>query len=116
MNNSRAVEYANRLEGILRKYLKCHYTEFGVKANDNLLSEDWKSPINFALGFRYASSDMDETVREDIEDFLGNQLIGKSIGDIISRYDYYAYESEEEAYKAIEQIINRLQEILDIHI
>ena len=116
MSNSRASEYANRLEVILREYLKCHYTEFGVKANDNLLSGDWKSPINFALGFRYASSDMDDTVRKDIDDFLGNELIGKNISDIISKYDSYANESEEDAYEAIEQIINRLCKILDIQV
>lgn len=47
-NQNKVLEYANKLEHILRHYLECDYTEFGVKANDNLTRYDWQSPINFA--------------------------------------------------------------------
>lgn len=60
---------ANKLEGILRKYLHCNYNEFGVKANDNLIEFDWKSPINFALGYCYAQSNKDPKVKKNIDFF-----------------------------------------------
>ncbi len=37
------LDLANRLEGILRRYLNCGYDEFGVKANGNLDEGDWGS-------------------------------------------------------------------------
>lgn len=35
-----SIKEANRLEGILRKFLNCHYNEFRVKSNDTLLKYD----------------------------------------------------------------------------
>lgn len=56
MNKQNSVlDYANRLEGILRKYLNCGYNDFGVKTNNNLARYNWQKPIIFALGCRYVS-------------------------------------------------------------
>lgn len=82
-NQNKVLEYANKLEHILCHYLECDYTEFGVKANDNLTRYNWQSPINFALGYRYASSNKDPKVKADIDYFLGNVLEGQSIGDVV---------------------------------
>ena len=109
---NRLLNCANKLEGILRKYLDCHYTEFGVKANDNLLRYDWKSPINFALGCRYGSSGHDSKVKEDIDYFLGNELQGQSIEDVVKKYEYYGFETEEAALNYIDETIEHLQKIL----
>ena len=68
--NNKALDLANKLEILLRKYLNCHYTDFGVKANDDLLNRDWKSPINFALGYKYANS----TNNQDIIDYFNYLL------------------------------------------
>ncbi|WP_188400209.1 hypothetical protein [Sporomusa sp. GT1] len=106
------LNYANQLEGLLRKYLNCHYTDFGVKANDNLTKSDWKSPINFALGHKYAISNNDPKVKESIDFFLGNDLQGESIGDIIERYEYYGFNNVEDAYKYIKDAIANLEKIL----
>lgn len=111
-NQNNALYYANKLEGILRRYLGCEYNEFGVKANDKLTRYDWKSPINFALGFCYASSNKDPKVKEDIDYFLGNELEGQSIGDIVDQYDYYGFDSKEAAFEYIDKTIDRLNEIL----
>lgn len=77
------LDLANRLEGILRNYLDCGYDEFGVKANGNLDAGDWMQPIAFALGDKYSSSDRDEDLKEQIDYFLGNTLVGKNISDLI---------------------------------
>lgn len=105
---------ANKLEGILREYLGCHYTEFGVKANGDLDHTDWQSPINFALGCRYQESGRDPQVKKEILDFLGNQLWGPNMGDIITRYDYYNFASVEEAYQYLEKTIDELRRILGV--
>lgn len=109
---NRVLNYANKLEGILRQYLNCGYNDFGVKANDNLASDDWQSPINFALGCRYGSSNKDPQVKEDIDYFLGNELQGQSIGDVVEQYEYYGFETKEAAFKYIDETIERLKEIL----
>ena len=103
------LEKANRLEGILRSFLNCHYTEFGVKANGNLDDNDWKRPINFAWGYKYALS---PTMKEKIDYFLSDVLIGNSIGDILRKYEYYGFNSKNEAYKKIDEIIEELEKIL----
>ena len=110
--NNRVLELANKLEGILRKYLECHYTDFGVKANDKLTTYDWKSPINFALGHKYAKSNNSPKVKEAINCFLGNDLEGKSIGDIVENYNDYDFNTENEAYDYIERTIDILNKIL----
>jgi len=104
--------YANKLEGILCEYLHCGYNDFGVKANSNLASDDWQSPINFALGCRYGSSNQDPKVKEDIDYFLGNELEGQSIGDIVEQYEYYGYDTKEAAFKYIDETIEHLRKIL----
>ena len=109
---NRNLSYGNRLEGILRSYLNCNYCEFGVKSNNNLTTTDWRSPINFALGYRYAQSNNDEDVKKRIEYFLGDELIGFSIEDITKLYKHYGLSDENEAYKKIENIINELEKIL----
>ena len=105
-------DLANRLEGILRSYLKCDYDDFGVKANGNLDHGDWVQPIAFALGDKYASSDRDEEIKEQIDYFLGNTLEGKHISDLISNYAYYGYESEQEAIDKVKHIIDEVERLL----
>lgn len=111
-NQNKVLDYATKLENILRHYLGCGYTEFGVKANDNLTRYDWQSPINFALGYRYASSNKASKVKEDIDHFLGNVLVGQSIGDVVEKYEYYGYDSPEAAFEYIENTIEQLRKIL----
>ena len=107
------LEKANRLEGILREFLDCHYIDFGVKANDNLTSNDWKSPINFALGFKYALSNKSPEVKEAIDNFFGFLFVDeKSIGDVIRNYKYQGFKSKYEAYKRIDEIISEFEKIL----
>ena len=108
------LKYGNRLEGILRRYLNCGYHEFGVKSNNNLTTSDWRSPINFALGYKYAESNNNDNVKKEIEYFLGDVLIGKSFCDVIERLDYYGFENETEAYEAINKIIESFEEIIDM--
>lgn len=113
MNEQNTVlDCANKLEGILCKYLNCGYNDFGVKANDNLTRGDWKSPVNFALGHRLASSNNDSLVKESIDYFLGNDFQGQSIGDIVERYEYYGFDSINDAYVYINETIDKLSEIL----
>lgn len=111
-NQNKVLEYANKLEHILCHYLECDYTEFGVKANDNLNRYNWQSPINFALGYRYASSNKDPKVKADIDYFLGNVLEGQSIGDVVEKYEYYGYDSPEAAFEYIDKTIEQLRKIL----
>ena len=110
--NNRMLDLANRLERILCQYLDCHYNDFGVKANDNLTTDDWRSPINFALGHRYACSSNDKDLKEKIDFFLGETLIGDSIGDIIKRHKDFSFPNADEAYSNIERIIDELENIL----
>lgn len=111
MPENRALNLARRLEEILRRTLSCHYTEFEVKANDDLLN-DWKSPINFALGYCYAKTNDDPDVKNRITDFLGNDFIGEGINDVIVRFEWHGLKSEEDAYKKIESIIDEVESIL----
>lgn len=106
------LDYANKLERLLEKYLDCDYHDFGVKANGHLADEDWKSAINFALGYRYATSDKNEKMKDDINYFLGNELIGKNMSDLIHNYEHYAFDSKDAVYDYIEDTINKLENIL----
>ena len=106
------LSVANKLEGLLRRYLNCDYTEFGVKANDNLLSYDWKSPICFALGHKYAQSHNDKKTKDEIDTFLGNTLQGQNVSDLVDRYEYYGFDTKEDALKAAENIIKSVEKIL----
>ncbi|MBE6104983.1 hypothetical protein [Anaerovibrio lipolyticus] len=103
---------ASRLEGILRDYLKCHYTEFNVKANDNITFGCWREPIIFALGYKYAQSGDKEVVKAAIEELWGNDLIGENISEICQSYTKYGFESEEKAYDKIKEIIDTFENIL----
>lgn len=107
------LSLANKLEGILTKYLQCHYGNFGVKANGNLDNYDWKSPINFALGCKYGESEKNSKLKEEIDFFLGNILKGQNMEDLIENYEYYGYNSQEEVYSYIKETINQLEEILN---
>ena len=108
----KALEKATKLECILRRFLECHYSDFGVKANDDLLNQDWRSPMNFALGFKYSKSDKNPTVKKEIGYFLGNVLIGRNIDDIIKNYEREGLTSEEEAYEKVDEIIDEFEKIL----
>ena len=99
---------ANRLEGILKKFLNCHYTEFGVKANDTLLKYNWNSGINFALGVLY---ERNPNLKDEINDFLGNVLyFGNSIQDVINKC-----EDENEGIAKVREIIDQLEVLLEKH-
>ncbi|EHO79962.1 hypothetical protein [Fusobacterium ulcerans] len=110
MNNT--LEYANRLEELLCRYLKCSFEDFGIKANNNLLIHDWKSPINFALGYAYAASGNNKELKMKIDYFLGNILKGESIEKLIENYEYHGYTCEEDAFNYINSTIEALEKIL----
>ena len=96
---------ANKLEMILRKFLDCNYLEFGVKANDNLLKNDWKSPINFSLGVLYGKK---PELKDEINNFICNLLIANSIMDFVSQY-----ENRGEALFELEKLIIKLEKLLN---
>lgn len=97
---------ANKLEGILRSFLECNYNEFGVKANNKLLKDDWKSPINFALGVLYERK---PELKSEIQNFLGNIFyIGYSIEDAYNQFD-----NENESLEYIETVIESLEKLLN---
>lgn len=104
--------YAQKLESILRKYLNCEYGDFDVKANDNFTMGNWQKSIIFALGCRYGSSQQDPKVKEDIDYFLNMELIGKNIGDVVERYEYYGFDTKEAAFDYISETIEHLKKIL----
>ena len=112
MIENNITELSRKLETILRKCLNCHYTDFGVKANDNLAAHDWKSSVNFALGYKYAKSNNSPKVKEEINFFLGNVFIGENIKDVIEHYESYGFNTENEAYAYIDDTLNSLKEIL----
>ena len=109
---SEALKYANKLEALLRQYLKCHYTEFGVKANGNLLSGNWQVPIALALGCKYGQSGFDSGIKEEVDSFLGNEKKKKNINDIVENYEYYNFSTKQEVYEYFENTIKRLRELL----
>ena len=104
-------DYNRKLEGILREHLSCNYTEFGVKANGHL-EEDWRSPINFALGYKYASSKRNLSIKDQIDYFLGNIIEGNSAKDLVQNFDEYGYESKENALDKVGKIIDEVEKIL----
>lgn len=108
----KVIDIGNRLENILKEFLNCEYNDFGVKSNDNLCNSDWKSPINFALGYRYALSNQDPSVKESIDYFLGNSFIGENIGDVIHEHLYYGLDTKEDAISKVNSIIDELENIL----
>lgn len=100
-----ADKQADRLEGILRNFLNCHYLEFGVKANNTLLEYDWNSGINFALGVLY---ERNPDLKDEINDFLGNVLcFGNSIQDVINKC-----EDENEGIAKVREIIDKFETLL----
>lgn len=106
-------DLSNQLESVLRDFLNCHYNDFGVKAQW-LFQYDWKSPINFVLGYKYAVDERQE-VKEDISYFLGNTFIGENINDLIANFEKYDFNSKNEVIEYIEkQIILELNRILDM--
>ena len=102
-----ALKYAMKLEGILCEYLDCNCHEFGVKANFDLVNKDWRGPINFALGYKYANSNNDKNMKKEINFFLGDILLGSSISDLVNQY-----ENKDVAYKRIDEIIVEFEKIL----
>ena len=109
--DNKLLNYANELEGLLRNYLHCDYTEFGVKANNNLI-EDWKSPISFALGYKLSESGNAQDIRTDIDSFLGNQIYAGSMQEIINKYEEYGFDSTDDADVYIQETINELRCLL----
>lgn len=103
---------SNKLEGVLRRYLNCHYTEFGVKSNGNLDDGDWKFPVAFALGHLYGSSNNSEQAKKDIVYFWGNEFKGENIGDIVSRYEHYGFSTQDEAFDYVDKTIDKIQKLL----
>ena len=100
-----ANKQADRLEGVLRNFLNCHYSEFGVKANNTLLEYDWNSGINFALGVLY---ERNPDLKDEINDFLGNVLyFGNSIQDVINKC-----EDENEGIAKVKEIIDKFEALL----
>ena len=100
-----ANKQADRLEGVLRNFLNCHYSEFGVKANNTLLEYDWNSGINFALGVLY---ERNPNLKDEINDFLGNVLyFGSSIQDVIKKC-----EDENEGIAKVKEIIDKFEALL----
>ena len=117
-NDSTIIEnhvqkYANTLERCLANYLKCNYNDFGIKANDYLLCEDWKSPINFVLGYIYAKSNNNSEKKEEIEYFRGDILKGKNIYDLLKNYEYYCFESKDKVFEYLQKVIDELEKIMD---
>lgn len=104
--NDILLSKANTLEGILRTFLDCGYNEFGVKANNKLLKDDWKSPINFALGVLY---ERNPELKSEIQNFLGNIFyVGYSIEDAYNQID-----DKNEALEYIETVITKLEKLLN---
>ena len=108
MKKKSELELANRLEGVLKNYIHCDYTELGVKANDDLL-KDWRLPIGIALGCKLTSCDGSD--RFKINQFCGS-LQGAGIRDILEKHEYYGYESQDVAFNYIEKKIDELENIL----
>ena len=113
MSENKYADKANALEGILRNYLKCHYLDFYVNANDYLSDVDWRTAIIFALGFCYAKSDSNADVKDKINTFIGETLIGNSIADLVNNHERYEFNSDEEAFERVDSIIDELQGILN---
>lgn len=106
-------ELSNQLESMLKKFLNCYYNDFGVKSQ-RLFQNDWKSPINFVLGYKYAV-DRRQEVKNDISYFLGNTFIGENINDLIMNFEKYGFKSKNEVIEYIEkEIILELNRILDM--
>lgn len=102
---------AQKLESILRDTLRCNYGDFGIKANNNLLSKDWKTPISFVLGYKFANSDNSD-IHSKISYFMGNLLTGENIRDFYDNYQKYGYNSQSEALTGIDDIIKEIDNIL----
>ena len=105
---------ANRLERILRRYLDCSYVDFGVKANGQLDTHDWISPINFALGYKYMESNRDPLVKDRITDFLGNRFYGLCINDLLSNLEFYNFSGIDDALDEVDAIIDEFEDILNM--
>ncbi|HEB9286784.1 TPA: hypothetical protein RZK16_000394 [Campylobacter coli] len=102
-------KYSLKLEGILRKYLKCHYTDFGIK-NELLLGQNWTNPINFVLGVKYAHATVQR--KNDIKYFLENELKGVNIKDLVEHSEYYCLGNVNGALEYISQIVEKIQYLL----
>ena len=89
--DNKLMNYANELEGLLRNYLHCDYTEFGVKVSESGNAQD---------------------IRTDIDSFLGNQIYAGSMQEIINKYEEYGFDSTDDAYVYIQETINELRCLL----
>lgn len=103
---------ANKLEVVLKNYLNCNFSEFGIKSNGCLDKTDWKSPINFALGYKYAESNKNPKIKDEIENFLYT-LKGSNIQEIIYKHEQFDFSSKEEAVEYVLNTINKLENILN---
>lgn len=112
MKEFNGLNKANELEGILRKTLNCGFGEFGVKANDTLLMFDWREGVIFALGYKLAESNNDQTLRDEIKNFLSESFKGNSIMDLIQQFEDYGFNSVEEAQDYVVNTISKIKELL----
>ncbi|WP_257913089.1 hypothetical protein UPTC15622_00954 [Campylobacter lari] len=104
------MNLANRLEIILRKYLKTHHINFHIKANDSLFDSDWIKPVSFVLGHRYAFADIQK--KDDILKFLECEFQGKNIVDLNSNKEKYCLTNEEQVFKYIQETISKIEYLL----
>lgn len=102
-------KYSLNLEGILRNYLKCHYTDFSIKS-ELLLTLSWVKPISFALGHKYAYATVQR--KNDIKSFLENELKGVNIKDLVEHSEYYCLGDVNGALEYISQIVKKIQYLL----
>lgn len=125
MNISPSLEVANKLENILRSYLDCHYNDFGVKANNNLLNIDWKRPINFALGVYYErnkdfkyKNDLKQNIHSFIEKISDYNSVEDVVNAVIEEELYLKKITKEELEeKELQEIVKKgakkAEEIID---
>lgn len=107
--NEKMLKLSFNLEGTLRNFLKCHYTDFGVK-NELLLGQNWTNPINFVLGVKYAHATVQR--KNDIKYFLENELMGVNIKDLVEHSEYYCLGNVNGALQYILQTINKISYLL----
>lgn len=99
------------LEGILRKYLQCHYLDHDVKC-ELLLKLDWKKPIKFALEKKYNSPATNQDTKNKINIFMQNNFKGENIDDLITNKKSYGFKNKEESLEYIEATIATIEKLL----
>lgn len=107
--SEKMLKLSLNLEGTLRNFLKCHYTDFGVK-NELLLGLSWTKPINFVLK-RKLSHATDQR-KSEIKDFLEKELKGENMEDLVNHSESYRLGDKNGALKYISQTITKIQYLL----